>query len=457
MLLKMPRVLMTLSVVTTALLTSCGGSSGDPESAPNDPPLEPDQQVQYVTPADITTCSVDDIKGRVGFDMLDYYIYYDQVPPLNPVGFETPEELIRALRVNPDIYSNVQDEQEQGALFEDGVTSGYGFRFSPASDGVVRFREILLGSPADDAGLLRGDELIRLNGRLISDYTNDEIRTVLSEGQPPITMQVRTTDSATRDVALEQGTYRWRTARSFVFRSEGQPTVGLIEVRTFLETTSSEIDAGIEFLLESDIDELIVDLRYNPGGRTRVAERLAAQIAGPSVDGLPFLTRTWNDKYSENNSTSTLEAAEPTLTLPRVFVLLTDRSASASEAMVNGLEPYMNVIVIGGATEGKIFTSNARNYCGKSINAMRSERTNSVGVSVLGGIQPDCTVADDWTMQAWSPSDPMILAARDYMRTGACTTPMLAAKDLSPRRRSSDDPVFNGMSDLTDTPLDLVD
>ncbi len=456
MLLKTTHVVITLAI-TTLMLAGCGGSSGDPENPPNDPPpIEPDALAQYVTPDGIQECSTDDIKGRVGFDMLDYYIYYDQVPPIDPAGFATPEEFIRALRVDPDIYSNVRDEEEQGALFDKGETSGYGFRFSPASDGVVRFREILLGSPADLAGIQRGDELVLLNGQLISTYTNEQLGNVLAEGQPPITMQVRTSDAAPRDLVLEQGSFRWRTARSYTFSTEGLPIVGLLQVRSFLETTSAELDASISALREDGIDELIVDLRYNPGGRTRVAERLAAQIAGPSINGQPFLIRNWNDKYSENNSTSFLEAAEPTLALPRVFVLLTDRSASASEALVNGLEPYMDVIVIGGATEGKIFTSNARDYCGKSINAMRSERTNSVGVSVLGGIQPDCAVTDDWSRLASSSSDPLTMAALDYVLTGGCPVPAIAAR-TDHDRNANKGPSFDGTRDLQNAPLDLTD
>lgn len=135
---------------------------------------------------------------------------------------------------------------------------------------------------------------------------------------------------------------------------------------------------------DAGIDDLIVDFRYNPGDRTRVAEQFASQIVGSAFDGESFLSRVWNNKYTQFNQTSALEVTTPTLALPRVIVLMTESSASASKAMVNGLGPYINVVVIGGATTGKIFTSNARGYCGKSINAMRSIRTNSVGVSVDG-------------------------------------------------------------------------
>jgi len=429
-------------------LSACGGSSGDsgtqagqsttgggPEStvSPAGPTLggdddEPeipagdDERPMYVTPRGTVPCSIEDINGRIDFDMRDYYIYYDQVPSIESAEFDRPEDVIRALRVDPDIYSFVADTEERDTLVEEGRIVAFGFSFSPASDGVVRFREVLDGSPAESAGLLRGDELIRLNGNLIGNYSDEELGELLGEDALPISMEVRTSDQPPRQITtLVRGEFRWRTAGpAIVLNADDLPTVGLLPVKRFLETTEAEIDASIRFLAESGIDELIIDLRYNPGGRARVSRRLASQIIGSVSIGEPFLVRRWNEKYSERNSTSTLEAAEPSLALSRVIVLLTEFSVSASESFVNGLEPYMDVVVIGGRTKGKIFTSNSRDYCGKSINAMRSIRTNSVGVSVQGGIQPDCSVADDWTGAAASVDDPLTSAATTFIASGRC-------------------------------------
>ena len=69
-----------------------------------------------MTPEGVEQCSVEDIKGRVDFDMRDYYIYYDEVPVLDLDSFDSAEELIQALRVEPDIYSNVQDAVTQTSL-----------------------------------------------------------------------------------------------------------------------------------------------------------------------------------------------------------------------------------------------------------------------------------------------------------------------------------------------------
>lgn len=137
-----------------------------------------------------------------------------------------------------------------------------------------------------------------------------------------------------------------------------------------------------------------------------------------------------------------IEVVSP-MNLPRVYVLATEFTASASEAFINALEPYIDVIVIGGVTDGKPFTSNSRVYCGKSINAMRSVRTNVLGMSVAGGIQPDCRVEDTWETTADSMSDPLLSGAFGMIDRNTCPAPVLAnvpAKQLGRKEFSYSDP-----------------
>jgi len=183
-----------------------------------------------------------------------------------------------------------------------------------------------------------------------------------------------------------------------------------------------------------------------------VARRLAAKVAGSVVEGQTFLIREWNDKYTENDSISTFEPVLITLDLPRVIVLLTEESASASEAFVNGLEPYIDVIVVGGRTEGKAFTSNSREYCGKSINAMRSLRTNALGVSVTGGVMPDCAIEDDWQTQTNDVNDPLVASALSFLSTGTCLPTITNRK-----RIASGGPSFRAESPAQYRAEDVID
>ena len=390
----------------------------------------------YTTPDGVEQCSIEDIKGRVDFDMRDYYIYYDQVPELDLDSFDTAEALIAALRVEPDIFSNVQDAVTQTNLALEGTRSGFGFWFLPGADNTVRFRESRLGSPADIAGILRGDELIAFNGSPIAQVTNQQVRDALADETSTITMTIRTGSDAPRDVSISYASYRWQTAgrvERFPASTEpDSPSVGYIQVRQFLATTQDEIDSGLQNLIDQGgIDELIVDLRYNPGGLTRIARQLASAIAGEAVAGQVFVRYTVNDKYATYEPELFDTVPEP-LNLPRVFVLTTSLTASASEAFINSLKPFINVVVIGDTTDGKPFSSFILPYCGKTINAMNALRTNSAGVSVLGGIQPDCAVQDDWVTASNSSDDPLTGEALYFISNDACSANVQSA--VSSRR-----------------------
>lgn len=388
----------------------------------------------FATPDGVVECSAEDIKLRVDFDMRDYYIYYDAVPNLNLAAFDSPENLIRDLRVDPDIYSRVTDAADENALVQSGQSGGFGFVFSPAADGTVRFREVLGGSPADQAGILRGDQVLVFDDIDIAVLTNDDINVALDPDNAPVSMIVQTGDDAPRAVLVGFEDFRWITAGPFnrYTDTNGElPVVGYLAIRRFLGTTEAEINAALAGLAAAGgFDELIVDLRYNPGGLVRVARHIASVVGGAAVENQVFLRNVWNDKYAANNTTEFFDAAEEPLNMPRVFVLATGRSSSSSEIFINTLKPYIDVVVIGGATDGKPFTSSAREYCGKAIHAMRTLRTNAVGVSVAGGIQPDCPIADSFLTVADSLEDPLVGGALDFVINGTCPALIAASPQL---------------------------
>lgn len=397
------------------------------------------EHIGYITPDGIAQCSAEDIKRRVEFDMRDYYIYHDQVPILNISEFDTPESLIEALRVNPDRYSNVQDATTQVRLVEEGINIGHGFWFQPAADGVVRFREIRLGSPADGAGIKRGDEILTINGRSMRKATNNQIHDALSQENSPVEMNIRTGDEAPRAVSVAYEQYRWKTAghakRIRSSSNPGAPAVGYLHIQKFLVTTYDEINSALQELTKSGgVDELIVDLRYNPGGRMWVARHIASMVAGEAVAGKVFVKHQWNNKYAENNVDEFFDTVINPLNLPRVLVLTTSETSSASEAFINSLEPYIDVVVIGDVTGGKPFTSLSKTYCNKSINAMLTLRTNAAGVSVSDGIHPDCRVQDGWQVPLNDSRDPLTRAALAFLKTGSCN---LATDDTPVVRRKS--------------------
>ena len=385
----------------------------------------------------VELCSVPDINRWVDERMRDTYIYYDQVPVLDLDEFTDPVTLVRALRVDPDIYSSLVDQARDEELIINSSVTRFGFWLQQASDGRQHFASISGNSPMEAAGIKRGDELVAINGVLIDEITNDLWNEfVVGDIGEELTAvyTVRSGAAAPEDFTVTKATYTESTvpvARTF---EETNNQVGYLHVNAFRATTTDEIDSAMQSLADAGISELILDLRYNGGGFTRVARQLASQIVGGAFVDQVYSKRVFNDKYSDFNLDQVIEPQLINLNLSRLVVLTTASTASASETLINGLAPLIDVVVIGIPTEGKPFTSVAQDYCGMRLNAMSTITTNGVGDSVLLGIEPTCRVIDDFLAPTDSLDDALTGAAFNFLQTGACPAVQSSAQPLLNRQ-----------------------
>jgi len=369
--------------------------------------------------------------------MRDTYIYYDQVPVVNLDDYTDPAALVRDLRVLPDIYSSVVDQARDEDLIINSSVTRFGFWLQQASDGRQHFATISGNSPMENAGIQRGDELLAINGVPIEEITDEQWNEfVVGEIGEELTAvyTVASGALAPEDFTVTKTTYTESTVPVFGTYEDTNNQVGFLQVNAFRATTADEIDVAVQSLANAGISELILDLRYNGGGFTRVARQLASQIAGQAFVDEVYSSRVFNDKYSEFNTDQVIEPQALNLNLSRLVVLATQDTASASETLINGLSPLIDVVVIGTPTEGKPFTSVAQDFCGKRLNAMSTITTNGVGESVLEGIQPTCTVADDFLAPADSRDDALTGAAFAYLQFGACPAVQSKVQPLANRQ-----------------------
>ena len=422
----------------TAALTACGGSGGGSGvgdgSARNAEAVAPGLGATSGVADD---CSVAGINRWVDEKMRDTYIYYDQVPVLNLDDYTDPALLVRDLRVSPDIYSSLVDQARDEDLIVNSSVTRFGFWLQQASDGRQHFAAISGNSPMENAGIQRGDELLAINGVLIDEITDEQWNEfVVGDFGEELTAvyTIASGSSLPEDFSVTKTTYTESTVPVFGTYEDTNNEVGFLQVNAFRATTADEIDVAVQSLADAGISELILDLRYNGGGFTRVARQLASQIAGQAFVGQVYSSRIFNDKYSDNNVDQLIEPQALSLNLSRLVVLATQDTASASETLINGLAPLIDVVVIGMPTEGKPFTSVAQDYCGKRLNAMSTITTNGVGESVLEGIQPTCTVADDFLAPADSVDDALTGAAFAYLQFGACPAVQSRLQPLSNRQ-----------------------
>ncbi len=137
--------------------------------------------------------------------------------------------------------------------------------------------------------------------------------------------------------------------------------VAYLMYNRFLSSFDEDLNAAFGQFVADGATELVLDMRYNPGGSVNTSRLLASMIYGTNTSEV-YIKQRWNDKIQAQLSeeyltdyfaSTTGTSPINTLNLSRVFVIATGDSASASELVMNGLDPYIDVIHIGETTRGK--------------------------------------------------------------------------------------------------------
>jgi C-terminal processing protease CtpA/Prc len=136
----------------------------------------------------------------------------------------------------------------------------------------------------------------------------------------------------------------------------GGKKIGYLSNNSFLGDTVktyNEFQRIFNRFASQNINDLIVDLRYNGGGYVTVQEKLANYLINVAGNGEIMMKQQYNDKYSRYNETTNFRKLGK-LNLNRIFFIVSNNTASASELLINNLKPYMDVKLIGSSkTYGK--------------------------------------------------------------------------------------------------------
>jgi C-terminal processing protease CtpA/Prc len=128
--------------------------------------------------------------------------------------------------------------------------------------------------------------------------------------------------------------------------------IGYLMYNGFVTDFEGQLESAFAEFQTEGIDYLIVDLRYNRGGRTSTAIKLASMITG-QFSGEVFAQTQHNDKLSSYNEDYLFESSAVQLEMDQLFVISSAETASASELLINGLSPYIDIVLIGDNTTGK--------------------------------------------------------------------------------------------------------
>lgn len=375
-------------------------------------------------------------------------------------AFPNPENLFDHLLSPEDRFSFITDnyielqDAREGNFDSNGMAFGLiGYSDSNKVNGYVRY--VLPGSDAEQKGITRGNLFTGVNGTPLNRDNYFDLLFGPDSGQYTLDMGVF--DAA--DEIVPNGEtitlVKSPTTENPVFISSTIPlsngiTAGYLMYNRFTSSFDRQLNEAFGILKSQGATELILDLRYNPGGSVNTAANLASMITG-QFDNQLFTKLRYNSKIEATlsngatnyNFRNTISGeAINSLMLTRLYVITTARTASASELIINGLDPYIEVIQVGDVTTGKneasitLYDSPSFRFNDEGLNpnhtwAMQplvSRNENSIGFSdYTSGFTPEVPLREDFRnlgvlgnttepllAKALQQIDPSILAKTPY-------------------------------------------
>jgi C-terminal peptidase prc len=358
--------------------------------------------------------------------MSDLYLWYEFMPRVNPVRFSSPEEVLDALRYRPldQTFSYITSRAANDAFYSDSQFIGFGLSTSTA-DGEMRVLQVFDDSPAAEGGLTRGDRIVEINGQSVSRLIeNGQIGSAFGPSEVGVEASVVFTS---RDGEQHRATMIKRlvtiptVSLTRLFEVDGRK-VGYLFFRNFVRPSFGALNDAFAAMKEAGVTELVLDLRYNGGGLVDVATHLSSLIGGTRTEGQIFAEFVHNDRNTRYNEILRFGAAESALLLSRLLVITTRSSASASELVINGLRPFIPVVVIGDRTYGKPVGQYGIDFCDKVLAPVAFALLNADGeADYFDGISADCPAPDDVEHDLGVADEGSLAEALHYIGTGRCS------------------------------------
>lgn len=354
-----------------------------------------------------------------------------------------------------DRWSFITDDLQGLLDYFNGIrtSSGYypySYRIEEGSDKlalVVAY--VYSNSPASDVGLKRGSVIMKIDGK---ELTKDNINELYGQESYTITMgkydfnnkEFVVLDETKSIAKIDMNTDP--IIKSEIYTINGTKVAYLL-YNSFIHNYDDDLISEFEKYKAQGVTELVLDFRYNGGGAVTSALNIASMVA-PQTDveqGEVFLKKQYNnelqnlyledpnygEEFLQNKLSNKAYGYEgdggiagmdmPNLDLSRVYVIGLHGTASASELVINGLRPYMNVVTIGENTHGKYTASSTlknKDYPNWAIQPIIFKSANADGISdYWDGFEPvigerDQPIYGDFGYDEISNTgEPMLMAA----------------------------------------------
>ncbi len=391
-------------------------------------------------------------------NMNELYLWKDLMPQNIDRNKELdPNNYFEKLLNKPtDKWSFITDDYNELINSLNGIEKNFGHHFklflTPGTDnvfGIVKF--IAPNSPADKANINRGDIFYKVNGITINTSNYKELlfevdNYTLSFGKFNEEGQIVQIEdkSLNAEIVVENPILIHKT-----LEVEGEK-IGYLMYNQFITNYNKELISAFQKFKNDNIKNLVLDLRYNPGGSVNTAIILSSMIApAPTVQNNEiFSKQIWNDDVmdfllkEEGNESDNLITKFVTpqinLNLNKVYILISSNSASASELVINSLSPYMDIILIGpenttGKYVGSVTLKDTESDHNWALQPIVIKLANASGVSdYIDGFSPDYLVKDDFQAELGTIQENMLAKSVELITGITLSEPARIASSLLP-------------------------
>lgn len=358
--------------------------------------------------------------------MKEVYFWYNLMPSVNRADYSNPYDLLDAMVYKElDRWSFVADYDKFNDQMK-GTFVGHGFRVGLDETEKARIALIYKNSTLYAAGVRRGWIIKQINDVDLAPI-------LIAEDGPAYTALIgpavagRTNkflfekpDGSTVTISDTKSSF---SLNSVILSDTLQLKSGItghLVFESFIEPSENELRQAFKYFSENNIRDLIVDLRYNSGGYLYIAQILASYISGNGHTNTNFASIEYNDKYQDYNQVFKFITTSYPMALTKVVFITSRQTVSASEDVMNGLSPILNVISIGDTTDGKP-VGMLGFPCGKKyiFSPIVSRVVNSLNQGdFYEGFAPDKCIPDDIAHDFNNRNEKCLKEAIWYLETG---------------------------------------
>jgi carboxyl-terminal processing protease len=295
----------------------------------------------------------------------DIYLWYNNIPAsFNARNYNDPNAVMEAIRpysaepgfttpVDRWSFAMLKSEWEK---LSNGVGGDFGLNVFFFTSDDLRVSYVERESAAGKAGVKRGWRIKQINGNSnISSSNSGSIIQAVYQSSTGTFLFARP-NKADTTINFKASSYKEHPLLFDSVYTTGSSKTGYFVFNSFLGDTTeikNEFIRIFDKFTAQNVQDVVIDLRYNGGGYVSVQNLLANYLVPFKGNSGVMLTEKFNDKYTSYNVTNTF-TKKGNLNLSRLFFIVSQNTASASELLINSLKPYMDIQLVGPThTHGK--------------------------------------------------------------------------------------------------------